>query len=126
MLELFVATVLFGAVLATFLPLMKSVAQMQRATDRQKIALREANNVLEEIAPRPWSELTAEALSEIKLPDSVKSNLPDATLKISVNEQSEPVVAKRVAVQLSWLPQPGRPTESVRLAAWFTEQEVRP
>lgn len=123
---MFVAAVLFGAVLATFLPLMKGVAQTQRATDRQRIALREATNLLEQVATRPWADLVPESLNQLALTDTAKAHLPEATLTFDVAEQTEPIVSKRVAVQVRWLPKPGRPTESVRLVAWFPRREVRP
>jgi type II secretory pathway pseudopilin PulG len=126
LLELFVAAIVFGVVLTTFLPLMTSVGSQQRMNDQRLLALREANNLLEELSRKKWNELTAAELAKISLPDDVKSRLPQAALKIDVRESDEPPKSKRVGVKLSWSPRPGHAASSVALAAWFFSTEGQP
>ena len=45
LLEMFVAVIVLGTLLATFLPLMQSVNYQQRLTDQRLLALREAENL---------------------------------------------------------------------------------
>ena len=126
LLEMFVAVVVFGTALVTFLPMMQSVGFQQRLTDQRLLALREAENLLEQLAPRKWSELTTEELAKLSLSENVKSRLPQAVLKLELNQPAEPASSKRVAVRLSWTPRFGQAPQSVRLVAWFFETEGQP
>ena len=126
LLEIFVAVVVFGTVLMTFLPLMQSVGQQQRMTDQRLLALRETNNVLEQLAQRQWKELTTEELAKLTLPDDVKSRLPQAAMQIDVSESAEQPTSKRVAVKLSWTPRSSQAAQSVTLFAWFFQTEGQP
>ena len=125
LLEMFVSVVVFGAVLMTFLPLVHAVRQQQRATDQHLLALREADNVLEGVSQRSWSELTTEELSKLTLPEAVKAHLPQAELKADVTETADQPT-KRIAVRVSWTPHAGQPARAVQLVAWLTNPEVQP
>ena len=120
MFEVFVAVLVFGSVLTTFVPLMRGVSAQQRDTDLQLLALREADNVLEEISQLPWKELIADELAKRTLSDTAKGHLLKSQLRVTVDEQAGPPVAKRVSVEVSWTPHAGQPTKSVRLVAWFS------
>ena len=126
LLEMFVAAVVFGTVLMTFLPLMKSVGTQQRMTDQRLLALREANNILEQLSQRKWNEITADEVGKVKLPEDVKSRLPQAELQIDLSEPAEQPSSKRVAVKLSWMPRSGQAAQSVQLATWFFQTEGQP
>ena len=126
LLEMFVAVVVFGTVLMTFLPLMQSVGTQQRMNDQRLLALREANNMLEQLSQRKWNELTADEMAKVTLPDDVKSRLPQAALQIDLSEPAEKPPSKRVAVKLSWTPRSGQAAQSVQLAAWFFQTEGQP
>ena len=126
LLEMFVAALVLGTVLLTFVPLLHSVRQQQRATEQHLLALREAENLLEVLSQRPWSELTATELSKVELADDVKSRLPQAALQIDVDEPAEQPPSKRLAVRVSWTPRGDRPALSVRLVTWVAQREVQP
>ena len=123
---MFVAVAVFGTVLMTFLPLMQSVGNQQRMTDQRLLALREANNVLEQLSLRKWNELTAAELAKISLPDDVKSRLPQGTMQVELNEPAQQPPSKRVSVTLNWTPRSGQAAQSVQLAAWFFQTEGQP
>ena len=123
LLEMFVAVIVFGTALVVFLPMMQAVGFQQRQTDLRLLALREAENLLEELAPRPWDELTSESLASQSLSDEAKSRLPQAALKLELSEPAEPAASKRVSVQVSWSPRTGQAAQSVRLSAWFFRTE---
>ncbi|GDY07703.1 hypothetical protein LBMAG52_11890 [Planctomycetia bacterium] len=126
LLEMFVAAVVFGTALVTFLPMMQSVGFQQRLTGQRLLALREAENLLEEIAPQAWSELTQEFVESQSLSDEAKSRLPQCELDIDVSEPAEPAASKQVTVRVSWTPRSGQAPQSVRLAAWFFDTEGQP
>ena len=126
LLEMIVATVVFGTVLLTFLPLLQSVRQQQRATEQQLRALCEAENLLEVLSQRPWAQLTTAELARLELADDVQARLPQAALQIDVDEPAEQPPSKRLTVRVSWTPRAGRPVQSVRLVAWLAKREAQP
>ena len=97
LLEMFVAVVVFGTVLMTFLPLMQSVGNQQRITDQRLLALREANNLLEQLSVRQWSELSSDELVKISLPEDVRSRLPQAGMQIELAQ----VLAGRMRIPVT-------------------------
>ena len=123
---MFVAAVVFGTALITFLPMMQSVGFQQRLTDQRLLALRETENLLEQLAPQPWSELTQEFVESQSLSDEAKSRLPQSELDIDLSVPAEPAASKQVTVRVSWTPRPGQAPQSVRLAAWFFETKEQP
>lgn len=126
LLEMFVSVVVLGTVLLTFLPMMQSVGHQQRLTDQRLLALREAENLLEQFAPRPWSEWTAAELSKLQLSDDAKARLPQVRLEADLQESAEPLRSKRVTLRVAWTPRPGQAPQSVRLAAWSFATEEQP
>jgi len=119
--EIFVAVLVFGSVLTTFVPLMRGVHSQQRETDLHLLAVREVDNLLEEIGQLPWSDLTAMELNKRTLSASVKSHLRQSELRITVDDQkpANAKATKRVSVELTWQPHVGQPDKTVRLVAWF-------
>ena len=115
--EIFVAVLVFGSVLTTFIPLMRGVHSQQRDTDLHLLALREADNVMEELSQWPSQDLVADKLGQHPLSDTVKSHLRQPELRVTVEEQmqTELNVTKRVTVEITWLPHTSQPTKTVRL-----------
>ena len=126
--EIFVAVLVFGTVLTTFVPLMRGVHNQQHDTDLHLLAVREADNHLEEISQWPWQDLVADKLSQRTLSETVKSHLRNPELRVAVEEQkqADATLTKRVAVEITWLPHVGQPTKTVRLVAWFPEIDAKP
>ena len=124
--EMFVAAVVFGTALVTFLPMMQSVGNQQRFTEQRLLALREAEGLLEQLASRSWSELTKDALSSQTLSDEAKTRLPQPTLKLDVTEPAEPAGSKRLTVHVSWTPRSGQAPQSVKLSVWVFRTEEQP
>lgn len=118
-----VAAAVFGTALISFVPLLKSVGNQQRAAQQHFFALREADNVLERLTQRPWKELSADELARITLTDEAKQYLPQAKLQVTVHESQELPREKRVSVELSWMPRSGNAHHSVKLVAWFFQPE---
>lgn len=126
LLEAFVAVVLLGSVMLTFLPMAHTVREQQRSTDQELVALREAENVLEQIAARPTLERNASGLSKLKLSEPANSRLPNAELKIEVSEPTGSPASFRIAVVIRWSSHSAKKTRSVQLAAWFPVTEAKP
>ncbi len=126
--EIFVAVLVFGSVLTTFIPLMRGVHSQQHDTDLHLLAVREADNVLEELSQWPWNDLVADKLSQRTLSETAKSHLRQPELRVTVEEQKgvDVPVTKRVAVEITWQPHVCQPTKTVRLVAWFPAMDVKP
>jgi hypothetical protein len=126
--EIFVAVLVFGSVLTTFIPLVRGVHNQQHDTDLHLLAVREADNVLEEISQWPWNDLVADKLNQRTLSETVKSHLRQPELRVTVEEQTQTKqsVTKRVVVEITWLPHIGQPTKTVRLVAWFPAIDAKP
>ena len=70
LMEVAVAGALVGTLLVVCLQLVSAAAAQRRAADQRQCALLELGNVMEQIAARPWAELTTAALSQEKLSPS--------------------------------------------------------
>jgi hypothetical protein len=116
--EATMAIVMAMAVIAGAAQVLAVIAHQRRDVDRRSTALREAGNLLEEIAARPWSELTEEKLSALALSDECKAVLREPRLRIAVD--AEPAGAgKRISVEIDWLAgQQDQRAMPLRLAAW--------
>jgi hypothetical protein len=74
--------------------------------------------VAEQIGNTQWQELTTQAVEKIAIPADAKSNLPGATLGITVHDEQEPVAAKRVTIKLNCNGPNGRASTPLRLTTW--------
>lgn len=126
--EIFVAVLVFGSVLTTFVPLMRGVHSQQHDTDLHLLAVREADNLLEEISQWPWNDLVADKLSQRKLSEAAKAHFRQPELRVTVEEQqgADMKTTKRVVVEITWLPHVGQPKKTVRLVAWFPAFDAKP
>jgi hypothetical protein len=118
LLEIAVATAMLIVLLATSVKLIAVLAGQQRAAERRALALRTLDNLVEQFENLPWDEATAEAAQRLTLPESVTSFLPSAAVQAAVFEEPAPVPARRVTIELTWIPAGGRPPSTARLTTW--------
>ena len=116
--ELIVTTILLGVMAGTLVPLLGHAARHQRESDRRQLALYEAQNVLEQLAARPWPELTPDAAAAVSLPESCRESLPGARLTVTIDEPAGETAVRRISVELAWLMRDGVEVAPVRLVAW--------
>ena len=116
--EVTVAAAMLGVLLASSAQVMRSLAAQQAAAARRATALQLLQAVMEEFANQPWDELTPEFASQVALPDVANSLLPGATVKATVTGDSNPIAAKRLAVELRWNSPNGQPASPLRLTTW--------
>jgi hypothetical protein len=120
-LEVTIALGVFAVLLLLVGQTVGLVAQQRRIAERRELAARTAENVMESVFARPWSELTAERLAEIPLPEEVAGELPGAALLVKVTEQDGPPKARRIEVEVSWHDAAGAVSRPARLVAWRYE-----
>ncbi len=123
MLEIFVAAAVFGSVLTTFVPLLQSALRLQRTTELELLALREADNLLESLRQTPWQKLTDDELSKQSLSEIATERLPKAELKVTVVDAAEKPTSKQVTVAVTFFLRDGQPRRSIQLSSWFFAQE---
>ncbi|MDA1051499.1 MAG: hypothetical protein O3C40_13605 [Planctomycetota bacterium] len=115
--EATMAIVLATAVIVGTAQTLAFISHQRRDIDRQSIAIREAGNLLEEIAARPWNDITKENLATLALSDDCNAVLREPRLSITVD--SEPAGSgKHISVEIDWLTGPGQRALPLRVAAW--------
>jgi type II secretory pathway pseudopilin PulG len=126
-LELSIAIILVGAVLAGIAQLLSAVSAQQRESERRLAALHEAANQMERLATLAWSELTSEGMGPRELSPEAAAALPQGSLRILVTDAAggaDSIEGKRVSVEVAWRNSAGREVKPVRLAAWrFAAEE---
>ncbi|MBW3598264.1 MAG: type II secretion system GspH family protein [Planctomycetes bacterium] len=130
-LELTVAIILAGVLLAGVGQLLTVVAAQQREGERRAAAMHEAANQMERLAARPWSELTSESAADLQLSEEAAEALPEGMLSVMVNEvesgeDADAIPGRRIEVAVSWRNSAGRQVEPVRLVAWRFPEEAAP
>lgn len=118
MMELIVACVLLGTLLAVCVQMLSAVASQRRAAERRQCAMQELGNVMERIAVRPWSKLSTATLVGEKPAAAVAALLPEADLKIEVVAMPNEPEAKRITAILCWQEGEGRPVARAALSTW--------
>ena len=123
--EVLLAILIALAMLVGVAQLLAMVAQQRRLAQQRTAAVQEAGNLMEDLASRPWAEITAENLADVRLSDACQRRLPDATLHVDVH--SEDADSQRISIRIDWLTTAGSQGEPVRLVAWrFRDEEVGP
>jgi Tfp pilus assembly protein PilV len=122
--EVLVACGLLAVLLAVSAQLLSATAHARRASERRAIALAQAANVIERVRALPFAEVTPERLAAIELPPQVREILPDAVAKVSVEEESAEVPAKRVRVEVQWKSAAGAEPPA-RLTYWVYPRPQR-
>jgi Tfp pilus assembly protein PilV len=123
LIEVSVAMLLLAAAFAGVAQLLVAAGREQRAMAQRQLATREAANVLEEIAARPYDQVTMESVAGFELSSEAQQQLPAGHVSIRVVDDPEPPTARQIHVEVGWQNLAGR-EERVQLTAW--KYEVRP
>lgn len=121
LLEMAVAGVLLAVLAGVCLKFFVAVAAQRRSLAERQTALREATNLMERLAARPWKELTPEKLDELKLSPVAAAVLGEAELKIETTQTADAPAGKRITLRLSWPDTSGAATNAVQLTCWRYE-----
>ena len=116
--EQMISGMLLGALFMIVGPTLSWIARERRATERHQEALVEVANTMERISSLAWDEITPERLSEIKLTEHTRRQLPDGQLAVAVHMDEAAPEAKRITVELRWKNSAGQFAAPVRLTAW--------
>jgi Tfp pilus assembly protein PilE len=116
--EITAAAAMLAVLLATSAQVMRSLATRQEAAARRAMALQTVEAVLEEFSNRPWDELTPATAGQVTLPEVATMHLPGASVAATVADVTDPVAAKRLAIELQWNSPTGQPARPVQLTTW--------
>ncbi len=116
--ETTVALILLTAAVVSIAQLLAVVALQKQVMRRHFLATQEVANLMERFAAEPWEEITMERAGQFALSKLASSELPKATLAITVDTNDESIQAKRIQMTLAWSDRSGNSVEPVRLTAW--------
>lgn len=115
--EATMAIVLATAAIVGTAQILAVVSHQHRDLDRRSMATREAGNLMEEIAAKPWNEVTQDSLASLALSDECQSILREPRLMIEVAEEAERD-GKQISVEIDWFSSQEQRVEPLRLVAW--------
>lgn len=115
--EVLIAVALLAVLLSLAGQMLFQARRNSRIAEQRAYALRMVENSLEELTAQPWDQVHDDALAQLKLPESLLRRWPDAKISGDVEEQNEPVPAKRISVQLQLTP--NQPALAAKLTTWI-------
>ncbi len=118
LIEMAACGVMLAAAMVVTVQVVSWVAVERRAVGRRERAVREAANLLERAAARPWDELTPASLAGLRLSDSTAAALPGAGLEARVATSDDAPARKKITIEVRWRDRSGRPEAPVRLVTW--------
>jgi hypothetical protein len=116
--EVVAGTVLLLAALGLIVQVLAANAAAERAVMQKTLANELLSNLMEEEFSLSWSELTAESISQLKLPAEATQLLPGAELDASLNTIDGPPQSKKIVLELTWLDASGQRGKPLMLSAW--------
>jgi prepilin-type N-terminal cleavage/methylation domain-containing protein len=125
LMELAVAVSVFAVLLATSMKMVTLVSHQARVNEQRRIALQTMQSLSEQIGNIPWDNLPAAASNQLPLPESAVAHLPDAQLKIAVNDETDPI-AKRIVVEITWKGSGADRAGPVQLTSWVFPDNSAP
>ncbi|MGE3777123.1 MAG: hypothetical protein AB7F89_08070 [Pirellulaceae bacterium] len=117
LLEASMALVLVALALTGIAQLVLLAGRQQQALAARRVAVLEANNLLEKLMRRPFDELTPSALAEAPAYTSDLTLLRHLRTSIDVHESTDSPRSKQIDVQLRWHTGPEM-EEAVRVVGW--------
>jgi type II secretory pathway pseudopilin PulG len=123
LLEIAVALGLLGMLMSVSVQMLRVMGERQRAAERRGAATQTVQALTEQLSNMPWEHLTAQAADAVEIPAAMSARLPGSRLSVAVIEESEPIVAKRVTVELRWNGPRGQPARPMRLTTWVYPED---
>jgi prepilin-type N-terminal cleavage/methylation domain-containing protein len=102
LIELIAAASILAVLLGSAVQVIRVLDKHRQSTERRAIALQTTQALLEELSNTPWEQLTPAAAAKLQIPEAVTDYLPTARIVATVDDETDPVAAKRVAVAIEW------------------------
>jgi len=117
-LEACVSAAMLAVLLVVVNRIVVSLHRQTAAADRQFVAQQVLDNAMEEVTTGDWDKLSGGALPEFEVSAWAQKKLPGVTLRGEVTEETEPVAARRITLQLTWRDAADRPRRPLTLTTW--------
>ncbi len=116
--ELVVALFVLTAAMMAIVQLLGVAASQRRTIEQRRAALAEVANQAERIALLRWKDVVAEKLTSWELSDESKKALPRGTTTIEIQEETEPVLARRIRLMVRSPNSTGQELDLADLTVW--------
>jgi prepilin-type N-terminal cleavage/methylation domain-containing protein len=118
LMEVSAAAAMLAVLLALTVQVVIVLSAQQQAAERRAFAVQAVHNLLELVENLSWEQVNEDTADLLRLPESVRGNLPSAKITVATAGETEPVEAKRVTIELAWSTMGGRPAAPVRMTTW--------
>ena len=125
MIEVVVTALILVIAMSLTMKLLAWVAHERREAERRLCAIAEVANTMERFAARPLDEVTEQSARSLKISETTREALPDAELKVNVDDKAAGDDSKRIVVQLRWRNRAGEWNAPVRLTSWISKRRTR-
>jgi prepilin-type N-terminal cleavage/methylation domain-containing protein len=125
LIELIAAASILAVLLASAVQVIRVLDKHRQSTERRALALQTTQALLEELSNLPFEQLTPEAAAKLAIPAAVKPYLGNATVAARVDDDLEPIAAKRVSVAIVWSTAAG-PAPPTKLTTWVYPEQTLP
>jgi hypothetical protein len=126
LLEITVSAAMLAVLMIVAAQMLDALRSQQRGVQRRALALQTVQALAEQVGNMRWDKLTVEAAEEIIIPTVALAHLPGAKLSIAVDEEREPIPAKRVRFELMWNDASGQSSGPAQLTTWVYPSESLP
>ena len=116
--ELVVALFVLTTAMMAIVQLLGVAASQRRTIEQRRAALAEVANQAERIALLRWYEVSSDKLMSWEFSDETKKALPRGTATIEIQEESEPMLARRVRLLVRAPNSAGQELDLADLTVW--------
>lgn len=118
LIEIAVAVGMLAVLLFISAQMLRAMSNYQHTNRQRTVALQAIQAVSEQAGNIRWDQLSTDSAQQIKIPNQLEVYLPNASLSIVVEEESAPVVCKRIMAELKWRGLNSQTVAPVRLTSW--------
>jgi len=124
--ELIVALFVLTTAMTAIVQLLGVAASQRRTIEQRRSALSEVTNRAERIALLPWEAVSASNLDPWEFSDEFKRVLPHGTATMEIQEEAEPISARRIRLIVRSPNSAGQVVELADLTVWKFAQRGEP
>lgn len=127
LLEVTVGALMVGALLAVVSQVVVRLHRQTTLMDGNVAAQQALQNLMEEFIANEWTSIDDDGIASLSLPEETSRRLAGAELSGNIVDEDEPVIAKRITLQLRWKTTGAERKQELRLTNWiYQRQEAAP
>jgi hypothetical protein len=124
--ETAVAAVVLGVLLGLLSQSTGLLKLQVLSAERRAEELAAAQNLLEELAQKPWDEIDGASAEALRLSPQLRQNWPRAHIDATVVDLAGPIAAKRITVFVALEPQKRQKPAPLTTWVYHVTQEAKP